>query len=331
MKRIFNLCLVATLLSFGAACSKKSNSKSKEFEKSVQTLKDKQAQEKDLKERQDNAIELSNALVSESDEDANIALYQILLAADINGSSTEVLATTISDADVDHDKNAELVEVSNRTGIKNVKDICDKIAKKLSKKADNDLIRLDRDSVQKDIDATISCRSLNIESNYIEVSKIKALCEAAQKVPATKAADETKEVDVDAANPADVNPAGTNTTDGDALSTDEEKQAEADKLKNENLEAEKLAQEKLEAEKAAGNKSLENPETPEEMRAEANVLRAQADSNKKEAKNIRITAETKSKKERKEANKEANALEKEAKNLVKKANALDKKADKIEE
>ncbi len=324
MKRMFNLCLVATLLSFGAACSKKTNSVSKEFEKRTEQLKVQKAlkelevKQKEeaaaLKLKQDNAIEISDIIVADSEETSHVSLYQLLLAAELNGAPVAKLSTLNSEAEIKeiNDQNKEMNEVSAKTG-RSAKEICDKILKKLAKKNDSDLVKVDRAHLQSDVDGVVECRSLNLESDYIEVSKVKALCESAQKTVVAKKADAAPT----AAPQEDVAPVDADQAERDAQILEEEK-ANADEAAK--LEAEAKAKADAEAKTKAEQEktATTNPEkTPAELKAEAAALRVKAEQKK-------VTAETGSKKDKKAAKKEIKSLNKEARKNERKAAKLEK-------
>lgn len=283
MKRMFNLCLVATLLSFGAACSKKTNSKSPEFVLKQNALVTKQKEAKDaqeLKVKHDNAIELSDALVvMENEEDSNVAFYQLLLTADINGAKVEQVSTANTDAGNDHDKNEEMNQISNKTHAKS-KDLCAKLLKRLSKKADSDLIRIDRTSMQRDVDSVVACRSINVESDYIEVSKVKSLCEKVAQEPVVEAKQAVAAETV--------------------KSSEEAKSAVDEKTKT--TEESNIKDEQ--AEKAL----TPAPQNAEELRTRAEEIRLRADGYSEESKKAAI-------KSAEDLEKEASALEEQAKNL----------------
>lgn len=190
MKNLFNLCLIATLLSFGAACSKKTNSRAKEViarENALKAAEDAEKEQKALELKQkeletaqklkiEQAVELSDVLVtSEQEELINLSFYQLLLSLKIEGTAIDTLATVNSDAGADHDYKKEISDVIQKTNLTSEK-ICASLLKKVKKKNATDLIKIDRVSLQRDVETLVGCRSLDLKSDYIEVLKIRSLC-----------------------------------------------------------------------------------------------------------------------------------------------------------
>lgn len=190
MKRMFNLCLMATLLgTFGAACSKKTNSTAKEYlatqnalaakSDAENKLKAKEAEEATRiaaqKERLEKAIPLSSVLLKDKhDEESNIAFYQILLASQQKGAAVSLIAVKNDDA-VGSEDSEEHSSLKTRTNKDTLK-LCDELLKRIEKKADTDLIAVDKDRVHSDVDGVVQCRSLSLASNYVEVSNVRAMC-----------------------------------------------------------------------------------------------------------------------------------------------------------
>jgi len=208
MKRMFNLCLMASLLAtFGAACSKKTNSRAKEVIAAENALKEKKAVEDKLKAKeaeeaqkladaqkteeeekarlaniklkQDNAVEVGMVLLKGSDDRAsNLAIYQLILSSQLSNLNLVSAATENKDAEGHADgknKSQELVSISADLK-KDTSVLCNEILKRTEKKADSDLVSLDKDKVQSDVDGVVEYRSLNIVSNYIEVGTIREMC-----------------------------------------------------------------------------------------------------------------------------------------------------------
>jgi hypothetical protein len=351
MKRMFNLCLVATLLAFGAACSKKTNSKAKEFVAMENALKEKKAFEEakqkeaaELKLKQDNAVNLSDVLIDlEHEEDSNVSFYELLLAADMNGSVIGTLSAANSDAPETHDKNAEMSTILAKTK-KAPKEICEKILKRLSKKADTDLVNISKNNLQDDVDRVVECRSLNLSSDYIEVSAIKALCVAAQKVPTAKADEApatTSDAPVAPAAPAtsseapavapaapaqapSVAPAAPAAPEAQvnneaAAKAAQEAKALEDKKLSDEAAAKATKEEEQKKKDAEAQKAQEQNTQVEKIKS----LKAQANAKNKEAAELRVKADTYSKKSKKNAIKSAEQLEKEAKALENEATQLE--------
>ena len=197
MKRIFNLCLMASLLAtLGTACSKKTNSRAKEVIAAENALSAKKAAEDKLKAkeaadkaatdaaaaaakeeqaRRDKAISLTGIFSNKkTEQESNISLYQLLLASQSNGSIIETLVSKNKESS-DNDKNIEQEKVTAFSGKETIK-ICDDLIKRLEKKEDKDLISIDKDGLKRDIEDIVDCMSLNIVSDYIEVGSIRSMC-----------------------------------------------------------------------------------------------------------------------------------------------------------
>jgi len=213
--------MASLLATLGTACSKKSNSRAKEVIAAENALKAKKVEDDKLKAKsaeekaaaekaaataaeeqakKDKATSLTSVILDQkSEEDANIAFYQLLLSTRNTDAEISAFASDNKDAE-GHDRAAEITALQSRSGKDSVK-ICEELLKKIENKKDTDLIFIEKDRIQVDVDGVVECRSLNIASNYIDVSAIKNMCSL---VKAQAAAIEAKKVEAAKATEAEL-------------------------------------------------------------------------------------------------------------------------------
>ena len=198
--KFFQLCLMVTLLGFGAACSKKLNTRSKEIIAKENLAKDqkaanelasksaleaKTAEEKNKAEQEKidrefeakkaNAVSLTSILSNVSTTDANLEIYQLLLTSHINKSS-QLLKITEDDSSLSGvDFKSELSDVKAKTSVSS-ETICKTILEKIASKDQSDLISLDKNMLTNDVIHEMGCIGFNIKSNYITVKATQELC-----------------------------------------------------------------------------------------------------------------------------------------------------------